>query len=259
MVAPVLMLIALLGVLEGRFSPLRPRPGAGTALAAAFVLAAAGSSALALANAPVGPRHYTADIASLRGRVAGIPTLLLAPATQITDHHAGEFYGWELRGAQPICVAAIPEVGAYGRATPPGIDLVVTTGSLREAPFTDVHKLRTVHKYELWEVSGAPSSADRRDRSGPRPADELQPGARGRLGGSTGARGYSGARGPRSKPPEALGGEDRVAADRSRQQALGAVLESGRRRGSRGSRCGRCAGRASRRRSRRPRGPYAGS
>ncbi len=63
MVAPVLMLIALRGVLDGRFSPLRPRPGAGTALAAAFVLAAAGSSALALANAPVGPRHYTADIA----------------------------------------------------------------------------------------------------------------------------------------------------------------------------------------------------
>ncbi len=222
MVAPVLMLIALLGVLDGRFSPLRPRPGAGTALAAAFVLAAAGSSALALANAPVGPRHYTADIASLRGRVAGIPTLLLAPAAQITDQHAGEFYGWELRGAQPICVAAIPEVGAYDRKTPPGIDLVVTTGSLREAPFTDVHKLRTVHKYELWEVNGAPGSATA-DRPGSGPADELQPGARGRL-----ARGRLLGRARAAvEAAEALGGEDRVAADRRRQQALGAIVLRG--------------------------------
>ena len=55
--------------------------------------------------------------------------------------------------------------------TPPGIDLVVTTGSLREAPFTDVHKLRTVHKYELWEVNGAPGSATAIDQDPGQPTN----------------------------------------------------------------------------------------
>ncbi len=152
MTAPVLMLISLRGVLAARFSPLRGGVGVGTALAAAFVLAAAGSSALALAKAPVGPGHYTTDVTSLRGRLSGEPALLLAPAAQIEGQHARDFYGWELRGADPICVAAVPDAGTYPGKAPAGIDYVVTTGSVREAPFANTRRLRTVGKVELWKV-----------------------------------------------------------------------------------------------------------
>jgi hypothetical protein len=169
MLAPVLMLISLRGVLVANFAPLRPRPRLGTALAAAFVLAAAGSSALALAKAPVGPSRYTTAVAKLRPKLAGEPVLLLAPALQIADEHAAEYYGWELRGADPICVAPLPESGVIGGPAPPGIAYVVTTGAASEPPFGDAHKIRSEDRIELWRIgeSGAPAAPIRFDPDHP--------------------------------------------------------------------------------------------
>ena len=78
MIAAPLTLIAARGVLDPRFCSLRALPATAaargrSALAVAFVLAAAGSSALALANAPVGPERYTAGIAKLRAQLTGEP------------------------------------------------------------------------------------------------------------------------------------------------------------------------------------------
>jgi hypothetical protein len=153
MVAPLLMLIALRGVLRPDFSPLRPRPGLGAVLAAAFVLAAAGSSALALANAPVGPERYTAGIAKLRPELTDVPVLMLAPAEQLAERHGAEFYGWELRGGEPICVEAFPEdETGYGVPAPDGIRYVITIGGKTEPPFTDLVEVGRRNRVALWEV-----------------------------------------------------------------------------------------------------------
>lgn len=159
MVTPVLALLSVRGVLDSSFSPIRGLGGArgaglrSTGLAAAFVVAAAGSAALALANAPVGPERYTAGIAKLRDQLTGEPVLMLAPAGQLADRHGAAFYGWELRGARPICVEAFPENAAgFDRAAPDGIRYVITLGGKREAPFTDVEEASRRRRVALWEV-----------------------------------------------------------------------------------------------------------
>jgi hypothetical protein len=166
MVAPILTLVALRGVLDPRFSPLPVRRGrepgagggtavAGAALATAFVLGAAGSSALALANAPVGPERYTAGIAKLRERLTGEPTLLLAPPGQLAERHGAAFYGWELRGGRPICVAPFPAEGdGFDRPAPKGIRYVITLGGKPQAPFTDLESVSRRRRVALWEVEG---------------------------------------------------------------------------------------------------------
>jgi len=160
MIAPVLMLISVRGVLDPRFSPVPPS-GVGVrtlwrpALAIAFVSAAAGSSALALANAPVGPERYSAGITKLRPLLAGEPTLMLAPAGQLAERHGADFYGWELRGARPICVEPFPEEGeSVGGPAPEGIRYVLTLGGKREAPFEDVTEVSRRRRVALWETNG---------------------------------------------------------------------------------------------------------
>ena len=160
MVTPVLALISVRGVLNPGFSPLRglrgeKRLAARSALTAAFVAAAGGSAALALANAPVGPERYTAGIAKLRPQLTGKPVLMLAPAGQLADRHGAAFYGWELRGARPICVEAFPaEAAGFGRPAPDGIRYVLTLGAKREPPFTDVAEVSRRRRVALWEVEG---------------------------------------------------------------------------------------------------------
>lgn len=153
MVAPAIMLVAVRGVLDARFSPVRPRPGAGTALAAAFVLAAAGSSALALANTPVGPERYSAGIAKLRPLLTDVPVLMLAPSGQLAERHGADFYGWELRGGSPICVEAFPDdADGFDRPTPEGIRYVLTIGGKSKPPFADLEEVSRRFRVALWEV-----------------------------------------------------------------------------------------------------------
>jgi hypothetical protein len=153
MVAPALMLLAVRGALDGRFAPVWPRPNLGTAIGVAFALAAAGSSVLALANAPVGPERYTAGIAKLRPFLTDVPVLMLAPEGQLADRHGGEFYGWELRGGSPICVEAYPEeTGGFDQPTPAGIRYVLTIGGKDVAPFTDMEEVERRNRVALWEA-----------------------------------------------------------------------------------------------------------
>ncbi len=161
MIAPLLMLVSLRGVLGGLLLP-ASEGGAGigsgmravrVGFAAAFVVAALGSSALALANTPVGPERYSAGIGKLRERLTGEPLLLLAPAGQLVDRHGAEFYGWELRGGRPICIEAFPEEGdGFGRPAPEGIRYVITLGAKSEPPFTDLREEQRRRRVTLWEA-----------------------------------------------------------------------------------------------------------
>jgi hypothetical protein len=147
--------VSVRGVLATSFSPLRPRPGAATAFATILCAGLACSSALALANAPVGPSRYSTAVAKLREGVVPSSVLVLAPADQIEGRHIEDFYRWELRGASRICVAAVPDAGIFGVPAPPGFDFVISLGSTNEAPFTDLRRLRTVERVELWAVDDA--------------------------------------------------------------------------------------------------------
>ena len=119
------------------------------ALVTAFVLAAAGSSLLALANAPVGPRSYSPGLTRLSSNTDGQPTLILAPPRQVTERHGRSFLGWELRGARPVCVT--PDDGARGGQAPPGISFVIVSDSSLDPPFDDLELVVQRGQYVLWE------------------------------------------------------------------------------------------------------------
>ncbi|MFN8113660.1 MAG: hypothetical protein U0R51_10745 [Solirubrobacterales bacterium] len=150
MLAPVVMLIAVRGVLDPLApAPLRDRaPRVLATLAAAFVAAAGFSSALALANAPVGIDDYTPGVRKLANRFGGQPTLLLAPADVIADQRGTEFYGWELRGAASADVEALPGAGS----APEGITRVLVVGGDQEPPFDDVKRIGSSNRVVLWRV-----------------------------------------------------------------------------------------------------------
>ncbi len=150
MLAPIVMLLAARGLLDPLAPlPLRRRsPRALAALAAAFAAAAALSSALALANAPVGPDDYTPGVRKLANRFGGQPTLLLAPAAVIDDQRGAEFYGWELRGAAGAEVATLPGSGD----APAGVTRVLVVGGDQEAPFDDVKRIGSANRVVLWRV-----------------------------------------------------------------------------------------------------------
>lgn len=155
MVAPLAALLAARELLDPEF--LKPKATTDArslwrpALAVAFCGAALLSSGLALANAPVGPERYSAGIGKLRDRLVGEPTLMLAPPGQIADRHGDAYYGWELRGARPICVEAAPEEGPVGGEAPEGIRYVITVGAKKAAPFDDLEQVSRRRRITLWE------------------------------------------------------------------------------------------------------------
>jgi hypothetical protein len=150
MAASPVMLIAAWGALEPAAPmPLRarfPRPVA--AFGVTFAVAAALSSALVLVNAPVGPDDYTPGVRKLSNRFAGEPTLLLAPAEVVADRRGGEFYGWELRGASAVTVAALPG----GGDPPPGVSRVLVVGGDQEPPFAGLKRIGSANRVVLWRV-----------------------------------------------------------------------------------------------------------
>jgi hypothetical protein len=126
---------------------------------AAYLVAALVSSALALANAPVGPERYSAGIGKLRDDLREQPVLMLAPAGQVADRHGHAYYGWELRGARPICVEPLPEEGHFDRPAPAGIRWVLTLAGDRETPFADAREVERRRRITLWEVEGYEAGA----------------------------------------------------------------------------------------------------
>ncbi len=142
------------------------------ALAAAVVfLGAAGlCSALALANAPVGPGKYSSSLTRLRPLVENDSTVVLASPELLEDDHGTNYIAWELRGGR-VCI----ETRAEAEGEPPkGVRYVVTEGSRHKPPFKGLRVHKVASPYVLWEVEGpvakqsvCPLIAVRQARQGP--------------------------------------------------------------------------------------------
>jgi len=103
-VAPLMALISVRAVLAA----------APIAVVVAFLLAAGGSSALALVNGPVGPSGYSPELAEVGEDLSG-SVFVVAPTELLADQHGRDYLVWELRGNR-VCVA---EPGAS--EPPPGV------------------------------------------------------------------------------------------------------------------------------------------
>ena len=139
--------------------------------AAALFLAAAGlCSALALANAPVGPGTYSSSLAHLRPLVEDGSTVVLASPELLADDHGTNYIAWELRGGR-VCIE--PRAEAAGKP-PRGARYVVIEGSRHKPPFKGLRLRKVASPYVLWEVKGqvakqsvCPLIAVRQARQGP--------------------------------------------------------------------------------------------
>jgi hypothetical protein len=127
-------------------------------------------SALALANAPVGPSTYTPALASMRPLVENDSTLILASPELLEDDHGTNYLAWELRGGR-VCIATRAEVGGK---IPTGVRYVIVQGSRHKAPFDGLRLRKAISPYVLWEVKGpvakqsvCPLIAVRQARQGP--------------------------------------------------------------------------------------------
>jgi hypothetical protein len=141
-----------------------------TAALVVFLAAAGLCSALALANAPVGPSTYTPALASMRPLVENGSTLILASPELLEDDHGTNYLAWELRGGR-VCIATRSEVGGK---IPTGVRYVIVQGSRHKAPFKGLRLRKAISPYVLWEVKGpvakqsvCPLIAVRQARQGP--------------------------------------------------------------------------------------------
>ena len=136
---------------------------------ALFVFAAGACSALAFANAPVGPTSYSPALTGLRPLVAPGSTLVIASPTLLADEHGTPYIAWELRGGR-VCIAAEGELDGLTR----GVRFVVTRGSPGGAPFPGLKVRKVAPPYVLWEATApvaakgpCPLIAVRQARQGP--------------------------------------------------------------------------------------------
>jgi hypothetical protein len=122
--------------------PLLRRPAAWL-----YLLAAAGCSLLALANAPVGPSSYSPALTGLRDDVGEGPTLVLVSKQLLADEHGTPYISWELRGGR-VCIAAAEEAGDQ---PPRRVRFIVTESDRVGPPFVGLQRLRVAPPYVLWE------------------------------------------------------------------------------------------------------------
>jgi hypothetical protein len=156
MIAPIATLLPVRELLGpgARAAPRRVvSPLLSSLLGIVFVLAAGGSSLLALANAPVGPRDYSDGLALLRSAVIDERVLVFVPQQQLDEEHAEEFVAWELRGADYVIR---PGGGETRGAQPPkGIDFVITGRAGPNPPYERAALEKRVKPYRLWRVAPA--------------------------------------------------------------------------------------------------------
>ncbi len=155
MVAPLVMMVSARGALAPdvlRASRSGVRGMATAVAAAAFVVAATGSSLLVLGKAPVGPAEYSRGLAEIRPTFQGRPTLVLADPAALEGEHAREFLDWEARGGDPVCIEPTPSIP--GGDPPDGIRYVVTTEGEAEPPFAELVRVQLDEPYGLWERRG---------------------------------------------------------------------------------------------------------
>jgi hypothetical protein len=157
--APPAMLVAVRPLLEA--VPARRASGrarlAGLA-ALAFVLAAAGSSALALVNGPVGPATYTPALTDLRDSLGKRSVLVLASPRFLADEHGRDYLVWELRGGR-ICVAAQRPTSA--RPPPAGVSRVIASSPTAAPPFAGLRLERRAGQYTVWVRRPLPAGVGR--------------------------------------------------------------------------------------------------
>ena len=141
-----------------------------TAALVVFLALAGLCSALALANAPVGPSTYTSALASMRPLIENGSTLILASPELLEDDHGTNYLAWELRGGR-VCIATRGEVGGK---IPQGVRYVIAPGSRHKPPFEGLRLRKAISPYVLWEVKGpvakqsvCPLIAVRQARQGP--------------------------------------------------------------------------------------------
>jgi hypothetical protein len=141
-----------------------------TAACVVFLGAAGLCSALALANAPVGPGTYSSSLTRLRPLVENGSTVVLASHELLEDDHGTNYIAWELRGGR-VCIETREE--AAGKP-PPGVRYVVVEGSRHLPPFKGLRLRKVASPYVLWEVKGpiakqsvCPLIAVRQARQGP--------------------------------------------------------------------------------------------
>jgi hypothetical protein len=150
--------------------PLAMREKGATAACLVFFAAAGLCSALALANAPVGPSSYSPALTGLRPLVADGSTLVLASPELLEDDHGENYIAWELRGGR-VCIESREEAGGK---PPQGVRYVVTEGFRRRPPYENLRIRKVASPYVLWEVEGpvaahsvCPLIAVRQARQGP--------------------------------------------------------------------------------------------
>jgi hypothetical protein len=147
------------------------RGGLVATTACVLFLGAAGlCSALALANAPVGPPSYSPALTGLRPLVADGSTVVLASHELLEDDHGTNYIAWELRGGR-VCIETREEADGN---PPKGVRYVVTEGSKHQPPFKGLRLKKSAPPYVLWEVTGrvakqsvCPLIAVRQARQGP--------------------------------------------------------------------------------------------
>jgi hypothetical protein len=154
--APLAALTILLPLLDpspGRLSraadkgaPLAPP----VLVAGLFVLVVGACSALALANAPVGPTSYSPALTGMRPILGEDSTLVLASDRLLDDQHGAPFIAWELRGAR-VCIEPESEAGG---APPGGVRFVIDEGRTGSPPYPGLRIRRAAKPYVLWEVGG---------------------------------------------------------------------------------------------------------
>jgi hypothetical protein len=134
-----------------------------------YLLAAAGCSLLALANAPVGPTDYSPALTGLRSEVGEGPTLVLASHQLLADEHGTPYIAWELRGGR-VCIESEEETDHL----PSGVRYVVSESDPSQPPFGGLRPKRFATPYVLWERttpaaprSSCPLIAVRQARQGP--------------------------------------------------------------------------------------------
>ena len=115
-VAPLAMLIAARGCLEEtpHIHTLRGAPARVLVLPAltfAFLVGAAGSSALALVNGPVGPSTWTPELLEFSAQIAEDKPILAVIDDEMADQNGRDLVTWELRGHE-VCVISHEEVSA---------------------------------------------------------------------------------------------------------------------------------------------------
>jgi hypothetical protein len=116
-----------------------------------YLLAAAGCSLLALANAPVGPSSYSPALTGLRDEVGEGPTLVLVSKKLLADEQGTPYIAWELRGGR-VCIATAEKAGSR---PPHGVRFVVSESSQIGPPFVGLRRVRAAPPYVLWERAGA--------------------------------------------------------------------------------------------------------